>query len=88
MIVPVGAIDSPPAGASPMLADLRRDAARPAARGAQELALLDDALAQLVDAHGVDEPLHAGADLVVAVAVVVEGAQARFDRRQQVFALA
>ena len=52
----------------------------------QELALLDDALAQLVDAHRVDEPLHAGADLVVAVAVVVERAQARLDRRQQVFA--
>ena len=53
---------------------------------AQELALLEDALAQLVDAHRVDEPLHAGADLVVAVAVVVERAQARLDRRQQVLA--
>ena len=69
-----------------MLADLLGDAARPAARGAQELALLEDALAQLVDAHRVDEPLHAGPDLVVAVAVVVEGAQARLDRGQQVFA--
>ena len=77
---------SPPAGASPCSLHLLGDAARPVARGAQELALLDDALAQLVDAHRVDEPLHAGADLVVAVAVVVERAQARFDRRQQVFA--
>ena len=62
------------------------NATRPAACGPQELALLDDPLAQLLDAHRVDEPLHAGADLVVAVAVVVEGAQARFDRGQEVFA--
>ena len=55
-------------------------------RRAEELALLEDALAQLVDAHRVDEPLHAGAQLVVAVAVVVERAQARLDRRQQVLA--
>ena len=75
-----------PAGASPSSLHLLGDPARPVARRAQELALLDDPLAQLLDAHGVDEPLHAGADLVVAVAVVVEGAQARLDRRHQVLA--
>src|SRR5437667_108695 len=41
------------------------DAARPRDRRPQELALLDDALAQLVDAHGVEQPLHAGPELVV-----------------------
>ena len=49
----------------------------------EEAALLEDALAQLVDAHRVDEPLHAGPELVVAVAVVVEHAQRRLDRREQ-----
>ena len=75
-----------PAGASPLLDDRAGMPPGYVADAAEELALLDDALAQLVDAHRVDEPLHAGPQLVVAVAVVVERAQARLDRRQQVLA--
>ena len=60
--------------------------AGPRRRCEQEAALLQDARLQLVPAHGVDEPLHAGAELVVAVAVVREDPQDRFERRQQLFA--
>ena len=63
-----------------------RDPTGPVASAAQELALLEDAFTQLLQAHAVDEPLHACADLVVAVAVVVEGPEARVDRRQQLLA--
>ena len=52
----------------------------------QELALLDDALAQLVGTHGVDQPLQAGPQLVVAVAVVVLHPQDRLDGGEEVFA--
>src|SRR5205823_1201035 len=48
------------------------DAAGPRGGRQQELALLEDAGPQLLHAHRVDQPLHAGAQLVVAVAVVVE----------------
>ena len=40
--------------------------------------------AQLVHPHGVDQPLHAGPELVLPVAVVVERAQAGLERGQQV----
>ena len=62
-----------------LLVDDRGHAARVGRRGDQELALLEDALAQLVGAHGVDEPLQAGPQLVVAVAVVVLHPQDRLD---------
>ena len=75
-----------PAGASPSRLDHRGDAARVGGRRGQELALLDDPLAQLVDAHRVDEPLHAGAQLVVAVAVVVRTRSDRLDGGEQVLA--
>ena len=48
-------------------------------RGDEELALLEDAGLQLVPAHRVDEPLHAGPQLVVAVAVVREDPEDRLD---------
>ena len=60
-----------PAGSSPCSCDDLGDATRVRGRRDEELALLDDALAQLLDAHRVDEPLEPGAELVVAVAVVV-----------------
>ena len=41
---------------------------------------------QLVEAERVDEPLHAGSQLVLAVAGLVEHPQQRLDRRQQVLA--
>ena len=75
-----------PAGASPCSSHDGGDAARVGGRRGEELALLDDPLAQLVDAHRVDEPLHAGPQLVVAVAVVVERAQDRLDGGEQVLA--
>ncbi len=62
------------------------DAAGVGGRRGEELALLEDPLAQLVDPHGVDEPLHAGAQLVVAVAVVVLHPQHRLDGGEQVLA--
>ena len=62
------------------------DAAGPRGGRQQQLALLEDAGAQLVDAHGVDQPLHAGPQLVVAVAVVVERAQDRLQGGQQLLA--
>ena len=61
------------------------DPARVRGRRREELALLEDALAQLVDAHRVDEPLQPGAELVVAVAVVALDAQDRFDRGKEIF---
>ena len=66
--VGVTPVATPAGGVAVLLHDLG-DAAGPGRRGEQELALLDDALAQLVDAHRVDEPLQAGPQLVVAVAV-------------------
>ena len=69
-----------------LLDDGREAGARVRRRRAQELALLDDPLAQLLDAHRVDQPLHAGPQLVVTVAVVVERAQARLDGGEQVLA--
>src|SRR5947208_745933 len=62
------------------------DAARPTVGGDQEAALLEHPLAQLVDAHGVDEPLHAGSQLVVTVSIVVEHTHDGFDGRQEVLA--
>ena len=50
------------------------------------MADLEDAAADLVDAELVDDPLHAGAQLVVAVAGLLEDAQDRLDRGQQVLA--
>jgi hypothetical protein len=77
-------------GASPTwvtaLADRVGDAAGVAGGGGQELALLEHALPQLVDAHGVDQPLHPGPQLVVAVAVVVEHAHDRLERRHELLA--
>ena len=52
----------------------------------EELALLEDAGLELVPAHRVDEPLHAGPELVVAVAVVGEDPEDRLDRGEQVLA--
>ena len=69
-----------------VLLDVVGDTARPRDRRPQELALLEDALAQLVDAHGVEQPLHAGPQLVVAVAVVVERAQDGLDGGHEVLA--
>ena len=69
-----------------VLLDDGGDAARVRGRRGQELALLEDALAQLVDAHGVDEPLQAGPQLVVAVAVVVLDAEDRLDGGEEVLA--
>ncbi len=62
------------------------DAAGVGARGGEELALLEDALAQLLHAHRVDQPLHARPQLVVAVAVVVEHAHDRLERRHELLA--
>src|SRR5258708_3185157 len=50
-----------------LLHDGRQARARVRRRRPQELALLDDPLAQLVDPQGVDQPLHARPQLVVAV---------------------
>ena len=72
-------VDDTPAG------DGGGDPARPGGGGGQELALLEDAAADLVDAERVDQPLHAGPQLVVAVAVVVERAEDGLDGGQQVF---
>ena len=69
-----------------LLRDVVGDAAGPGGGGQQEAPLLDDPAPQLVDAQGVDQPLHAGPELVVAVAEVVEGAQARLEGGQQVLA--
>ena len=69
-----------------LLLDDCGDAARVRGRRGKELALLDDAFAQLVDPHGVDQPLQAGPQLVVAVAVVVFDAQDRLDGGEEVFA--
>ena len=74
-----------PAGASPALLDDVRDAAGVRGGRGQEPALLEDALAQLVDPHGVDEPLQPGAELVVAVAVVAFDAEDRLDGGEEVF---
>ena len=71
-------------GGVAVLLDGLRQPARIGGRRDQELALLEDALAQLVDAHRVDEPLQAGPQLVVTVAVVVLYPQDRLDRGQQV----
>ena len=54
--------------------------------GDEELALLEDAGLELVPAHRVDEPLHAGSELVVAVAVVREHPEDRLERGEQVLA--
>ena len=62
------------------------DAAGPGGAGDEELALLEDAGLELVPAHRVDEPLHAGPELVVAVAVVGEHAEDRLDRGEQLLA--
>ena len=77
---------SQPAGESPTSETTLGDAAGPAGRGQQQLALPEDARPQLVLAERVDQPLHAGPELVVAVAVVVEGPQRRFDGGQQLLA--
>ncbi len=73
-------------GSVALLLHDRGDPARVGRRRGEELPLLDDPLAQLVDPHRVDQPLHAGAQLVVAVAVVVLHPQHRFDGGQQVLA--
>ena len=62
------------------------DAAGPGGAGHEELALLEDAGLQVVPAHRVDEPLHPGTELVVAVAVVREHAEDRLDRGEQLLA--
>ncbi len=73
-------------GGVAVLLDGVGDAAGVGARGGEELALLEDALAQLLHAHRVDQPLHARPQLVVAVAVVVEHAHDRLERRHQLLA--
>ena len=50
------------------------------------MADLEDPALQLLEAEGVDQPLQAGPQLVVAVAGLVEDPQDRLDRGQQVFA--
>ena len=61
------------------------DAAGPRRRGRQRVTHLQHATAQLVDAQLVDDPLQAGAQLVVAIARLVEHPQHGLDRGQQVF---
>ena len=75
-----------PGGGVAELLDDGGDAARPGARGQQQLALAEDPAAQLVDADLVDHPLQAGPELVVPVAEVVEGAQDGLDGGQQLLA--
>ena len=77
------------AGAGRRVADLLHEggeAARPGGRRRQGAAHLLHAAAQLVDAELVHHPLQAGAQLVVAVARLVEDTQHRLDRRHQVLA--
>ena len=69
---------------APLLDDLG-DPARPARRGGQEVADLEDAALELLEAEFVDDPLESGPQLVVAVAGLLEHPQDRLDRRQQVF---
>src|SRR5690606_38530417 len=68
------------------LLDLLGDAARPRRRGEQQAPLLEDALPHLVPALVGDEPLHAGPELVVPVAVVVEDPQDRLERGEELLA--
>ena len=62
------------------------DAAGPARRGHEELALPEDAALKLLEAQLLNQPLHAGPQLVVAVAVVVEHPQAGLDGGQEILA--
>ena len=55
-------------------------------RPAGTCGVLEHPALQLVEAERVDDPLHAGPQLVVAVAGLVEDPQDRLDRRQQVLA--
>ena len=75
-----------PAGASPCFWTVSGMPPGQVERGDEELALLEDAGLELVPAHRVDEPLHAGPELVVAVAVVREDPEDRLERGQQVLA--
>jgi hypothetical protein len=81
---PDGDVDS--RGPVALLLDQLGHAAGPGGAGQQETALLEDPGPELVDTEGVDEPLHAGAQLVVAVAVVVEDPEDRLEGGQQVVA--
>ena len=82
----VGGAGGDAGGGVAQLRDDGGDAPGPSARGHEQLALLQDPPAQLVDAHGVDQPLHPGPQLVVPVAVVVEGPQDGLDRGEQLLA--
>ena len=66
--------------------DLGWNTARPCGGSGKRVAHLDDASAHFFDAELVDDPLQSRAQLVVAVAGLVEHAQRRLDRRQQVLA--
>ena len=54
--------------------------------GDQQVALLQDLGLQLLPAHGVDQPLHPGPQLVVAVAVVGEDPEDRLEGGHEVLA--
>ena len=62
------------------------DAAGPAGGGQQKLALSEDAALELFEAQLLHQPLHAGPELVVPIAVVVEHPQAGLDGGEQVLA--
>src|SRR5918997_1731162 len=75
----------PAGGGVAGLGDLVGDAARPPGRPQQRGALLDPPPADFAPAGGNAEPLHAGAQLVVAVAVVVEDPEDRLEGGHEVF---
>ena len=68
------------------LGHLGGDATGPGGAGHQELARREHASLHLLEAELVDDPLHAGAQLVVAVAGLLEDPDAGLDRRQQLVA--
>ena len=81
------AVARAPAGRVAVLLDGLGDAAGPGRGGERgSLRSLRMRALQLVPAHRVDEPLHAGPELVVAVAVVGEDPEDRLERGQQVLA--
>ena len=75
-----------PSGQVASCNDLGWNSTRPRGRSRKCVAHLDDTSAHFFDAELVDDPLQSRAQLVVAVAGLVENAQCRLDRRQQVLA--